>query len=82
MGLTKDRKFRFGKHAGETVDEVAQKDPKYISCAWKESSSFEERDEFDFFTTIAEAFGINVAGDTKKSNQVFRRHRITRQRKK
>jgi predicted CoA-binding protein len=67
--------FRKGKHAGETVDAVATKDPGYLGWAWRQENISDE--EFYLLDDAAKAHKVQTGKMLTQDNQKFRKQRVT-----
>lgn len=74
-----DEAWRFlrGKHAGETVDQVAESDPGYLSWAWRETSGDVSPEAFHVLDDVARRHSIDTELGRRIDDQSFRKQRIT-----
>jgi hypothetical protein len=71
--------FLKGKHIDESLEEVAEKDPGYLTWAWEETSGDEKQDAFDAVTDAAKKHGVTVPRPRRPDNRKVK-HRITHDR--
>lgn len=67
--------FRGGKHAGETVEAVAKKDPGYVAWAWRQENLDDEA--FYALDDAARANHVPTEKALKADNMKFRKMRVT-----